>query len=54
MLGQLFGVVKQLVTKILRQDDSSGIDSSSQATATGFIATTLRQIGIQIGSNMVL
>lgn len=44
--GQLFGVVEQVVTEILGQNDGSGIYGSGQATAACFVASGFDEVGI--------
>lgn len=44
--GQLFGIVEQVVTEILGQNDGSGIYGSGQATAACFVASGFDELGI--------
>lgn len=37
-LGELLGVIQQVVLEILRQDDGSGIDGACKASAAGLVA----------------
>lgn len=48
-VGQLLGIIQQLITEIRGQDDRSGIDRSCQTTTAGLITAGFYDIFMTIG-----